>query len=208
MEITETQFNEWRNAIANASFGNNLSLKKFKEDYPELYRHMSSMLNKRTKIKTTIKALETVSPNIYWGALTYNEEEDPKDEKTKRKQALRFFTKHFKLFMFVEEYGSDTERYHIHFFGILKERHEDYERIREDWHSFMQITLLHDYEYVKKVKYLTKYAVKSVPRIRMCKRLGELVKDYKKRNSLFDYGFNYYETDYCNHMSDIIDLPF
>lgn len=207
MEITEQQYKEWNNAIINAGLGSNISLKQFQLDYPDLYRHMTSMLRKRTKLNKAIAAMTSMSPYLYWGSLTFNEEEEIKEEKTKRKQAIRFLNRFFRLWLMVEEYGTEGGRYHIHFLAVLKD-YTDYEVIRSKWHSFVQIELLKTYDYKRKVKYLTKYAVKQVPRIRLSKRTALLLKDYMKRNGWLIHHFNFYETEYFRNNDDVIDLPF
>ena len=210
--ISEEQYSEWRNAILNASAGNSRSMNEFAKKYPELYKHISSMLRKRTKLKSTLEAYKSVSEFIYWGSLTWNEEHDNVNEKVKRNQALRFFDKFFKLYTFVEEYGEEKGRYHIHFLGILKDKEIKYESMRECWHSFIQIECLKSYEINKKVKYLTKYCVKQVPRVRMNKRSVALLRDFKRYKHMKNIGFDFYEETYDNQVMDIrepiIELPF
>lgn len=212
MQITEEQYSEWRNAICNASVGNSKSINEFANNYPELYKHISSMLRKRTKLKSTIGAYKSISDYIYWGALTWSEEHYELNEKTKRKQALRFFDKFFKLYTFVEEYGEEHGRYHIHFLGILKDKSITFDMMRASWHSYMQIECLKPYEVTKKIKYITKYAVKQVPRVRMDKRSVALLKDFKKYKHMKNLGFEFFEGEYSKLISDIKEpvneLPF
>lgn len=207
MLITNEQYALWNNAIINASLGSNQTLKEFAQLYPDLYRYLTAMLRKRTKIKMTLSAMSTITDKIYWGALTFNEEETDKLESTKRKQVLRFLDKYFKVFCFVEEYGEENDRYHIHFFGVMR-KPTDYECMRQDWHSFLFIELLKPYEYKRKAKYLTKYAVKSVPRVRMSKRCIELVKDYRKLKSFRQSHFDFYDETYWRNAIDVVDTPF
>lgn len=210
--ITEEQYSQWRNAVLNASAGCNIGINKFSKDYPELYKHISSMLRKRTKLKSTIEAYKSISEFIYWGSLTWNEEHDGANEETKRKQALRFFEKFFKLYTFVEEYGEENGRYHIHFLGVLKDKGITYDVMRSEWHSFIQIECLKPYQVNKKVKYLTKYCVKQVPRVRMNKRSVALLKDYKRYKHMKNIGFDCFEGDFIAKTIDIREslpeLPF
>lgn len=212
LEISKEQYDEWRNAIYNAQAGKSRSINEFAKKYPELFKHISSMLRKRTKLKSTLEAYKSISEFIYWGALTWDEEHNDVSEKIKRNQALRFFDKFFKLYTFVEEYGEDNGRYHIHFLGVLKDKSITYDGMRECWHSFIQIECLKPYEINKKVKYLTKYCVKQVPRVRMNKRSVALLKDYKKYKHMKNIGFAFYEGVFDTQIMDIKEhyneLPF
>lgn len=210
--ITKEQYEEWRNALLNAQAGNSKSIKEFGNKYPDLYKHISSMLRKRTKLKSTLEAYKSVSEYIYWGSLTWNNEHNDISEKVKRNQALRFFDKFFELYCFVEEYGEENGRYHIHFLGVLKAKDITYDLMRENWHSFIQIECLRPYEVSKKVKYLTKYCVKQVPRIRMDKRSVKLLKDYKRYKRMKCLGFDFYGVVFNKEIEDIkealMGLPF
>lgn len=212
LSISDEQYSEWRNALFNAQAGHSKSIKEFSDKYPELYKHISAMLRKRTKLKSTLEAYKSVSDYIYWGSLTWNEEHDGANEEAKRKQALRFFDKFFKLYTFVEEYGEENGRYHIHFLGVLKDKEITYDVMREEWHSFIQIECLKPYAISKKVKYLTKYCVKSVPRVRMNKRSVALLKDYKRYKHMKNVGFEFYEGIFNTQIVDIKEtlpgLPF
>lgn len=208
LEITQEQYKEWNNAVLCATSSNSYGLKLFKEKYPDLYRHMTSMLNKRTKISNTLKAFMSVSPFVYWGALTFNEEQDVKDLGTKRKQVRRFLDKFFKVYLYVEELGSENERFHVHFLGLLKDG-ITFDLMRDNWHSFIQIECLYKYYDVKKkIKYVTKYAVKQVPRIHMNTRALQLCKDYRKHRRWQNLGFDCFKKDYFVAISDLLDLPF
>jgi len=206
LKITNEQYEEWRNALLNAQAGHSLSLKAFANKYPELYKHISSMLRKRTKLRSILGAFKSVSKYIYWGHLTWDDEHNVKDEKIKRNQALRFFDKFFKLYCFVEEYGEENERYHIHFFGVLKDKETNYETMYQGWHSRIEIECLKPGQHNKKIKYLTKYAVKQVPRIRMSKRAVALLKDYKPYKHMIAIGFDFYKEIYEEKLTDIKEV--
>ena len=206
LTITEEQYQEWRNAIYNAQDGKYKSIKEFQENYPELFRHISAMLRKRTKLKSTLEAYKSISDYVYWGALTWDEEHNDLSEKVKRNQALRFFDKFFKLYTFVEEYGEENGRYHIHFLGVLRDKNITYETMYSCWHSRCEIECLRPYECNKKIKYLTKYVVKQVPRIRMNKRSIKLVKDYKRYKHMKNIGFECFKADYDKKISDLVEL--
>lgn len=207
--ISEEQYIQWNNAVDCAAFGDSRPLNNFKQRYPDLFRHMASMLNKRTKLSKTLQAFMSVSRYVYWGALTFNEEEDRKDLSTKRKQVQRYLDKYFKLYVYVEELGEDKERWHIHYLGILKDSTTTFEELYSGWHSRSECECLYKYyDIKKKIKYITKYCVKSVPRIHMSKRSIKLLKDYKKYKLLENYGFKCFKSDYFVAISDLLDLPF
>ena len=208
LEITQEQYKLWNDAITCAQFGNNYSLKQFKEAYPDLYRHMTSMLNKRTKISKTLQAFMSVCPYVYWGDLTFNEEEDIKDIKTKRKQVQRYLDKYFKLYLYVEELGEDNERWHVHYLGILR-NDITYEELYSNWHSISHCECLYGYSSIKKkIKYITKYCVKQVPRIHMSKRAIVLLKQYKVKKHWENIGFDCFKMDYVEQIWDLLDMPF
>ena len=150
----------------------------------------------------------SVCPFIYWGALTFNEEEDCKDLKTKRKQVQRYLDKYFKLYVYVEELGDDNERWHIHFLGVLKNG-ITYQELYDNWHSRAECECLYKYyEIKKKIKYITKYVVKQVPRIHMNKRAIVLCRDYKVHKHYKRLGFNCFDTEYNYQILDLLELPF
>ena len=212
LTITKEQYDEWRNAIYNAQSGHTQSVNNFKSKYPELFKHISSMLRKRTKLKSIIEAYKTISEYIYWGSLTWDNEHNDLEEKTKRKQALRFFDKFFKLYTFVEEYGEENGRYHIHFLGVLRDKDITYESMYSCWHSRSEIECLKPYQCSKKVKYLTKYCVKQVPRVRMDKRSVKLLKQHKRYKHMTGIGFSFFESEYNEQIRDVkefaCELPF
>lgn len=209
LEITSEQYKEWNDAVLCASCSNSYGLKLFKERYPDLYRHMTSMLNKRTKISNTLKAFMSISPFVYWGALTFNEEEDKKDLGAKRKQVRRFLDKFFKVYLYVEELGSENERFHIHFLGLLKDSDIKYVDMYSCWHSRVEMECLYKYyEVKKKIKYVTKYCVKQVPRIHMNARAIKLCKDYKLKRHWERLGFKCFSSRYLDSVSDLLELPF
>ena len=150
----------------------------------------------------------SVCPFVYWGALTFNEEEDKKDLKTKRKQVQRFLDKFFKLYLYVEENGEENERWHIHFLGILKDD-ITYEMLYDSWHSRAECECLYKYyDIKKKIKYVTKYVVKQVPRLHMNKRAITLTRQYKKYKSWKNHGFKSFDMDYIQEIDDLLLLPF
>lgn len=207
MIITKEQFKEWNDAITCAQFRNPYSLRLFKEKYPDLFRHMTSMLRKRTKLRTTIEAFRSVSPFVYWGALTWSEEENDLNELSKRKQATRFLDKFFACYVYVEEYGEEEGRYHIHFFGLMSKFYT-FDEMYNEWHSRLEIECLKDYQCSKKIKYVTKYAVKDVPRLHMNARAKQLVLDYRQKKKFDSIGFECLTRDYWTKIVDLYDLPF
>ena len=151
----------------------------------------------------------SVSPFIYWGDLTFNDEEDKKDIKTKRKQVQRYLDKFFKLYLYVEELGEEGGRFHIHYLGILRDYNIKFDDLYSAWHSYSSCECLYKYYDVKKrIKYLTKYVVKQVPRIHMSSRSILLTKQYKRYKHLKNVGFPSLAIDYIDQVRDLVDLPF
>lgn len=204
VEVNERIKSEFLNALCNSQMGNNEAMKRFALMYPDTYKVVVAMHHKRNDIRQNIKCMKEVSNcDIVFGAYTFNEEEDKKDIATKRKQVVRNLTKHFDMFLFVEELGTEKERYHIHFLGVLKPN-ITYNEVRESWHSRFQIEKVISTR--KTVNYLTNYLVKQVPRIRRNKKLIECFNHWKKSRSWTNYGFKGYATEEMN--SAIISLVF
>lgn len=169
MEIDESILNEWYDAVRYS--GDHLSSRKiddFKEKYPLEYGYISRFFRLRTELKNDIECLLTLGP-VQWFTLTYSNEYDSNLEETKRKSAFSFLNRVFSAFLLVEEYGEDNGRYHIHGFGVYWPS-KGFDDFRE-WTSAQNISTLDEKSARKKVKYLTKYAVKQLPRLRRSKTL-------------------------------------
>lgn len=177
MEISEKVLNEWYGAVrmANEHFCNK-GIEEFRLNYPLEYRHISSFFRLRTVLKGDIDALSYLG-EVKWFTLTYNEEKDKNKENTKRKNAFKFLNSVFVAFLLVEEHGEEKGRYHVHGFGVFKDSNS-FESFRK-WHSGQNIKTLNGNELFKKVKYLTKYAVKQLPRVRRSKTLIAYEKLFK-----------------------------
>lgn len=207
--FNEVILKDWNNTLLNVGGGNFSAMDDFKKLYPQEYKFLNAMLEKRKKIRNNCKAMRSMSDNLYWGTLTYDNEFNDLLETTKRKQALTFLNKYFSCWLLVEEYGSKSNRYHIHFLAIKKYDFEiNYEAMRNDWHSFIEIERIPKWKQEKKIKYLTNYITKNVPRIRRNKRLIALCEDWNRLQSLKRNGFNYYHEDYYRNNTDLLELPF
>lgn len=207
--LNDVILKDWNNTLCNVGAGHFNAMADFKSLYPEEYKFLNSMLEKRKKIRRNVKAMRTMSDYIYWGTLTYDNEFNDLLETTKRKQALTFLNKHFVCWLLVEEYGTKSGRYHIHFLAIKEYACEvNYEVMRSDWHSFIEIERIPKWKQERKIKYLTNYITKNIPRIRRNKRLIALDNDYHHLDSLNRCGFDFYRTTYYKNNADLLDLPF
>ena len=209
MNISNEVLKDWNNTILNVGGGNYSAMEDFKKLYPQECKFLNSMLLKRSSIRRNVKAMRTMSDYVYWGTLTYENEYNEMLESTKRKQALTFLNEYFSLWLCVEEYGTKSGRYHIHFLAVNKQDFFiDYDTMRERWHSFLEIERIPKWKQERKIKYLTNYVTKNVPRIRRNKRLIALEKDYSRMIKLQKLDFHYYDTEYYRNNMDILHTPF
>lgn len=191
--------------------GNYYSLDCFKKWFPDMFKNMQAILNKRTLIKRDLEIMKALSPNVVFGALTFSDSNLTDNEANMRKRAQRYLDKCMKVYEIVEEHGTqNTERYHVHYLGILK---DDLTYI--DFHTGWE-----DYSYIEKVrntkkdnkkvsKYLCDYVVKQVPTIRRTKRLTKLIeayKDYEKEKDYKEQQFKWLKIKYQLDVQE--DLPF
>lgn len=163
--------------------------KSFKEKYPDLYPYINSMSNKRKILKYEVEAMSHYGGSLYWCTLTFDSENDIKQKCTKLKMAWRLFEKFCDLVLMVEEYGELYGRYHLHAFITFKKgaRLEDFYK---SWSSRITAKIIYSNAFmVAKIKYLTKYSTKDVPRLRRNKKLIELIKLEKKIKLKERYGF-------------------
>ena len=92
----------------------------FKELHPLEYSSITKCWRKRAILYDCFKTLEATQHDVYWGALTFDNEHDKTSIENKRKQAIRHLNKCFVAWVMVEEFGEDNGRYHIHFIAIFK----------------------------------------------------------------------------------------
>lgn len=169
MEINESIMSEWYDAVRYSS--DHFSSRKidlFKEKYPIEYGYISRFFRLRSELFIDLECLLSLG-EVQWFTLTFNERLDINKESTKRKSAFSFLNGVFCAFLLVEEYGEDNGRYHIHGFGVYR-LNKGFEDFRE-WNSLQKIYTLDGDHAKKRVKYLTKYAVKELPRLRRSKSL-------------------------------------
>lgn len=198
---------EWCNAVANSCFnGSQEALKRFKEEHNEEYKLITAMYRKRIAIKETLDIMEDMNEPIYWFTLTFNNEKDINKVDTKRKDAERFLNSMCQCYLMVEEYGEDNGRYHIHGFLTFKYGYGFLDFTK--WHSRQKIELLEeDKKKKKKVRYLTKYAVKSVPRLRRSKTLSKLYALYKKKKAIRKGFYDTYLEEFKRYVASVVN-PF
>lgn len=186
MFLSEEVLKKWFNAIlvANTTWDNE-EIKAFKDTYPCEYRLLNAFYHLRTNLNRDIKVLSYIG-DVYWFTLTFDNKRDKSKIISKRKSATRFLNERFLAYEMVEEFGEDKGRYHIHGFGVFRVG-KGYEDFRE-WPCRQRIECLSNEKLRKKVKYLTKYAVKQLPRRRRSKSLVYL-SNYYSKNSSFSRSF-------------------
>ena len=173
---------EYECALWTAQNGHDEYLKQFKVSHSEEYKIITAMYRKRVAINDTLKAMSYLNEPMYWFTLTFNNSKDGNSVAWKRKEAQYFLNEIAPIYVMVEEFGEDNNRYHIHGFLIFR-----YGKTWEDfrlWHSRQKIEELTENKIRKKVHYLTKYAVKSVPRIRRSKMASTLYNQFKSEKCL------------------------
>lgn len=195
MELDKIILDEWYKAVqvANDHLSNKL-INAFKDIHPLEYGYISKFFRLRTELYKDIECLSSLG-QVQWFTLTFDNDYDVMKEETKRKSAFKFLNEIFLCFLLVEEYGEDNGRYHIHGFGVYRIG-KDFDNFRE-WKYIQNIKSLDSVSLKKKAKYLTKYAVKALPRLRRSKtyimykkaftRLKSLKKDFL---SCYECGLN------------------
>ena len=203
-QITEEVLNEWRNAVLNSVNGYHDAVLRFKENHEEEYKLITSMYRKRCVLTDCLKVMTDMNEKIYWFTLTFNNDKDTNKIETKRKDATRFLNRLSICYVIVEEYGEDNGRYHIHGFLCFKYGFGFIDFC--EWHSRQKIEELTPSKIKKKIKYLTKYATKSVPRIRKSKTMSKLYQFYATKKtfrrcfeSLYSEDFNKLVASVVNH---------
>lgn len=176
-------FEEWESALLEFyKFGDNTALDKFKIKYPNDYIDLRKMNMKRIAIKDSIEPLFIMGESVYWFTLTFNNMKDSNSVEWKRKEAQRFLNNIAPMYLMVEEYGKGNHRYHIHGFCVRKYSLSESEFFVEfrKWHSRQNIRLYKDIKHcLKRIKYISKYIVKDIPKIRRSKCMSKLYLFYK-----------------------------
>lgn len=195
--ISKEVWEEWRSVCLSASVCEYIQMSMFKREHPKEFAYITSMSRQRKSLELNLEVMKSIG-SIYWGTLTFNQEQDNKDIKTKRKQGQRYLDKYFSVWLMVEEYGTDNDRYHIHFFGILKDTSITFRDMYLNWHSRVSIEHIASWKIKRKIKYLTKYCAKDTPRIRRNKVLIDAVEPFRKHN----------DKKFYDVVKDCLELPF
>lgn len=175
-ELSEELLREWRNAVYNSANGYHKLVEDFKQAHEEEYKLITSMYRKRTALRDCTDIMRELNEPIYWFTLTFKNDKDANKVETKRKEAERFLNRLAACYVLVEEYGEDNDRYHLHGFLVFKYGYGFLDW--QQWHSRQKLEEISGYKLKTKIKYLTKYAVKSVPRIRRSKTMSQLCNFY------------------------------
>ena len=204
-ELDAQVLQEWRQAVINSQFGFYNSVEEFQKRHPEEYKLITAMYRKRVVLKDCLNAMQDMNELVYWFTLTFNNKKDLNNVESKRKDAQRFLNKICICYVMVEEYGEDNGRYHIHGFLCFKYGFGFVDFC--EWHSRQKIELMDDSKLKKKVRYLTKYAVKQVPRIRKSKTMVQLTKYTSKHKRLKRTFPCLYEEDFKQVVASVVN-PF
>ena len=182
--IDEQIIKEYSMAKEDIMFWNDpFRYEKFKSDYPIEYKIFSAMDRKRSAVLDTFRAMMYLNEPIYWITLTFNNEKDINTVKYKKETAERFLKDIAPIYLMIEEFGEDNNRYHIHGFIIFKygKGFEDFRK----WHSRQKIIQIKTFKKgMKRVSYLTNYVTKDVPRLRRSRQCSKLYNYYKSVKKL------------------------
>lgn len=185
MVITDSVKKEWVDALSKDSlFLTNQYTKAFREKHESVYRLFHSFYRLRVELKKDVESMLFVGA-IQWFTLTFDNKHDKNMIATKRKQATRFLNDLFLCYVMVEEYGEDNNRYHIHGFGVYRDN-KTFEDFRK-WSSRQKIETLDNSKAHKKIKYLTNYMVKAIPRLRRSKNMCYLRNRFDSANKLTNF---------------------
>lgn len=140
----------------------------FKQEHKDIYEYLHSFYHLRSEMYKDIDVMRLCG-RVEWFTLTFDNKRDKNLIATKRKQATRFLNDLFLVYEMVEEFGEDNGRYHIHGFGVFKTDKGFTDFVK--WPCRQKIETLSDYKLKQKVRYLTQYAVKDLPRRRRSKTM-------------------------------------
>ena len=198
--MDKTILREYENAVFFAQCGgDSRQLDLFAHEHPSEYKLITAMYRKRVAMSDTLSAMGYLNEPMYWFTLTFNSVKDKCTIDSKRNSVQNFLSKIAPVYLMVEEYGEDNGRYHVHGFLIFRYGcgFNDFRL----WHSRQKLQELTDNIKKKKIRYLTKYAVKSVPRLRRSKMCSILYNEYTKHKKL-RYHFNCLLEE---HMKKVVD---
>lgn len=183
VELTNELLREWSHALLSNSGGcNNLATERFKAQHGEVFRYLHSFYRLRCELNADLMLLSSLGFEIQWFTLTFDNKRDKSLVSSKRKSATRFLNSLFLCYLIVEEYGEDNQRYHIHGFGVYRDQ-KSFDDFRK-WPCRQKIETLPIAKLRTKIKYLTKYAVKSLPRLRRSRGMSLLHKTHKRYKRL------------------------
>lgn len=178
MSVSEEVKKEWFEALSKDSlFLTNQYTKAFREKHEDLYCLFHSFYRLRVELNKDIESMSCVG-DIQWFTLTFDNKHDKSMITSKRKSATRFLNDLFLCYVMVEEYGEDNNRYHIHGFGVYRDN-KSFVDFRK-WYSRQKIETMNGDKARKKIKYLTNYMVKALPRLRRSKNMVFLRNRYIK----------------------------
>lgn len=200
MQNDDEILKEYFSCLYNQQNGNNEPMQRFKLSFPKEYGIINGMYHKRVKLAKILDFMNSLG-KVYFGCLTFNDEQNSKDEPTKRKQAWRHLNNIFKVVVMVEEYGSINDRYHIHFMGVFRDGKTFFDFFK--WHSKTDIEMVKSKR--KVTRYLCDYIAKQVPKIRQNQALICGMRHYLKSKSWKNHGFHSFATDEMRLSTEVVD---
>lgn len=145
-----------------------------------LRKHCDAVIRRRVKIASMLEEYIRLNRIVYFVTLTFDDEILGKRRKdlVKRK-ARRFLHEICDYYFFIEEYGEENNRYHLHAIVVLK--NDDWTKVRE-WDYRQNVKEIHlTKKSVKKVtRYMCKYLTKQQTKIYRCKATTHLINIQKK----------------------------
>lgn len=200
VKVDEKIIQEWRTAVLNANNGHNDLVNVFRVNHPNEYKLFTSMYRKRTELQKDLNIFLDLNLPVYWITLTFNETKDKNKIESKRKEAERKLSDMCLFYVIVEEHGEENGRYHIHGFITFKLGFGFQDFI--EWHSRQKIELLEPYKVKSKIRYLTNYMSKQVPRLRRSKMLCKIRNQIKSKSGLRRNFPEVYKNDLKNVFQD------
>lgn len=197
---------EWQSACFNSQSGFSQSIVDFKNKYPNEYKIITAMYRKRVGINECLTIMQDMEEPIYWFTLTFNNSKDSNSVNTKRREAQIFLNRISMCYLMVEEYGEDNGRYHIHGFLCFKYGF-GFIDFKEEWHSRQKLECIDGAKLKKKVRYLTKYACKQVPRLRRSQTMSKLCNYLKQHKGMKRCFPDVYLKDFKTYVANTIN-PF
>lgn len=137
----------------------------------ELWKSLQHKYKSKKKLRELFRAFDMpiiaygqVLNCPVWGTLTFDNDHIEQDANTKRKQVLRQLNNYLLAFVYVEEYGEENGRYHVHFIGLMRDKYT-YNDFIASWHSRCEIKKVSSQR--QAIDYLCDYLKKSCSKLHL-----------------------------------------